>query len=391
MRIQQAIIFRLYNPATYLRDLVELTTANAFSQPQSLNPKIKTIKLLITSDNKAYTSEQQFSPIGASRKQLRQKFRLALNKMLIKDVLNLPASFVRSYDIIFVKLHFRTPADEAKQIIQRLYTIKGDAKIVYFDGDDDACIQWPEMLNYLDLYVKKHLFAETELYKKVFIGKNNLTDYVAYKFNISFSDNIIPTSKPVDPIYFDKIFLGYNIALDENIKKLYKRNLLSQLLPKDNDIICRATIPTNWMRYLRKDIIPELQKMASKCQVLIPDKRVTLEQYYDELRRSKICVSPFGYGEICWRDFESILCQCLLIKPDMSHIKTSPNIFVPYKTYVPVKWDFSDLQEKCFYYLEHEDERNQIIAQAYKVLSDYYREEKFISWFEDLLNKLKFS
>jgi len=27
---------------------------------------------------------------------------------------------------------------------------------------------------------------------------------------------------------------------------------------------------------------------------------------------SKICISPFGYGEICWRDFEAIIFGCLL-------------------------------------------------------------------------------
>lgn len=391
MRIKQAIVFRLYNPARYLSDLINLKMANLFSKPQSLNANNKPIKVLITSDNKAYTSEQQFAPIIANRKQLKQRFRVAVNQMLIQDVLNLPASFVGNYDAIFLKMSFRIPADEAEQIVKRLYAMKGEAKLVYFDGDDDACVQWPEMLPYVDLYVKKSTFADRDQYKKEFIGKSNLTDYVASEWNESFSDDIIPTGKPVNPLYFDKIVLGYNIGLDDKIMNLYQTNLVYPQLPKDNDILCRATIPASWMKHLRKNIIPELQKMASQCRILIPDKRVDQEQYYDELRRSKISVSPFGYGEICWRDFESVLCKCLLIKPDMSHIKTAPDIFVPHKTYVPVKWDFSDLQEKCSYYLEHEDEREKIVEQAYTVLSEYYREEKFISFFGDLLKKLGFS
>lgn len=75
----------------------------------------------------------------------------------------------------------------------------------------------------------------------------------------------------------------------------------------------------------------------------------------------------------------------------MSHIKTFPDIFVPYKTYVPVKWDFSDLNEKCLYYLKHEDERKSIISQASKVLYEFYQNEKFIDNFGDLLQKLGFN
>ena len=43
------------------------------------------------------------------------------------------------------------------------------------------------------------------------------------------------------------------------------------------------------------------------------------------MRHSRICISPFGYGEICWRDFEAILCGCLVVKPDMSHVETNPS------------------------------------------------------------------
>ena len=390
LRLKQAIQFQLYNPARYLADLAYVTISHVSSVQQSSVSNPKSLRVLLTSDNGAYTSEQQFSPFFAYRKDLLREFRLAFNHMLVRDVLNLPASIVRSYDLILVKLAFSTPADDAERILQQLHRMKGNAKLVYFDGDDDACIQWPEGLRYVDLYVKKHIFTDFAQYQKVFIGKNNLTDYVAHNWGVSFSDNIIPQSKTVDPVYFEKIFLGYNLALDDKIRDLYKQDFGSQPTAKDNDILCRATVPQDsWMYHLRKEVSPKLQEMTPKYRVLIPNKRVTQEEYYKELQRSKICVSPFGYGEICWRDFEAVLCQCLLIKPDMSHIRTEPDIFVPYKTYVPVKWDFSDLKEKCFHYLEHDDEREQIIVQAYEVLSDYYRNKKFVSKFRNMLSVLE--
>ena len=55
----------------------------------------------------------------------------------------------------------------------------GTRKLVYFDGDDDVCIQWPEVLRIVDLYVKKGVFASDDDYMRSFAGKNNLTDYVS--------------------------------------------------------------------------------------------------------------------------------------------------------------------------------------------------------------------
>jgi len=134
--------------------------------------------------------------------------------------------------------------------------------------------------------------------------------------------------------------------------------------------------------------VPILQRLKTSYQVVMPEARVTRDEYYQEMMRSKICISPFGYGEICWRDFEAGLCGCLLIKPDMSHVETNPDIFKPYKTYVPVKWDFSDLEEKCVYYLTHEGERKLIIAEASKVLDDFYRNDGFIKSVSKMLCRL---
>jgi spore maturation protein CgeB len=119
--------------------------------------------------------------------------------------------------------------------------------------------------------------------------------------------------------------------------------------------------------------------------VLLPGQRVTPDVYYQEMRSSRICVSPFGYGELCWRDFEAVLCGCLLVKPDVSHLRTEPDIFIPGETYVPIRWDFSDLAEVCARYLADGEARNRIAARAYQVLSDYYRRSGFLDCFRKLL------
>ena len=53
-------------------------------------------------------------------------------------------------------------------------------------------------------------------------------------------------------------------------------------------------------------------------------------------------LSPFGWGEICYRDFEASLGGNLLLKPSMDHIDTWPNIYRE-DCYLKLDWDFSNL------------------------------------------------
>ena len=53
-------------------------------------------------------------------------------------------------------------------------------------------------------------------------------------------------------------------------------------------------------------------------------------------------LSPFGWGELCLRDYEAVLGGALLLKPDMSHLETWPDVFVPHDTYAPFDWDATD-------------------------------------------------
>ena len=141
---------------------------------------------------------------------------------------------------------------------------------------------------------------------------------------------------------------------------------------------------------LRSIVVPKLEPLRDRRQVIVsvPTNRVPREQYYDELLRSRICVSPFGYGEVCGRDTEAILGGCLLVKPDMSHIRSLPDFYVSGETYVPVRWDYADLAETCEYYLDQEEERARIAANAYRVLADSFRADSFVERFANLLEPL---
>jgi hypothetical protein len=67
--------------------------------------------------------------------------------------------------------------------------------------------------------------------------------------------------------------------------------------------------------------------------------------YAKRMIQAKICVSPWGFGETCYRDFEALLSMCILIKPDTSFSEVSSEAFIPDKTVFYCKPDWSDLPE----------------------------------------------
>ena len=95
--------------------------------------------------------------------------------------------------------------------------------------------------------------------------------------------------------------------------------------------------------------------------------RLPKQEYLRELWQSKLALSPFGQGEICYRDFELMQFGTLMVKPDMSGIDTFPNPYIENETYVPVNPDWSDIMETIEKVLDN--------YENYQYISKRFREE----------------
>lgn len=63
-------------------------------------------------------------------------------------------------------------------------------------------------------------------------------------------------------------------------------------------------------------------------------------KYTDMVRRSKICVAPYGLGSRIALDQLGLLYGCIVIKPTMQHVKVNPNIYTDeYFNFVGADWD----------------------------------------------------
>src|SRR5207342_3328269 len=57
---------------------------------------------------------------------------------------------------------------------------------------------------------------------------------------------------------------------------------------------------TDWYSLMRRDAIAALESMQNLR--IASTLGVGRSDYLRELGSSKLCFSPFGYGEVCWRD-----------------------------------------------------------------------------------------
>jgi len=243
------------------------------------------------------------------------------------------------------------------EMLKQLETIKKKVKSVfYFDTTDSSgCIQ-NEVFDYVDLYFKSQILKNKDHYKKNFYGSRIYSDYFHKKFKVQ--DNLIMFQRPLTNSNLKKLKLSWNSSLANYSLKgkilmlgyKYLKNYDLLFLPK-RKYIPSLTRPNLFLykgnfKYERNTISWQRQQIYSKMKKSLDTRRVNLIKYYNVLKKSKVVISPFGWGEINYKDYEAFIYGNLLFKPDVSHIQTWPELFYKNKTYLQFKWDLSDFDKK---------------------------------------------
>ncbi len=94
----------------------------------------------------------------------------------------------------------------------------------------------------------------------------------------------------------------------------------------------------------RKDIFTELDKIADKYRIVTG--QLPFNEYMQTLYNSKICISPFGMGEIRQGDGEAMQLGTIICKEDMSQFDFGSNVWKENETYIPFNYDCSNLIEQ---------------------------------------------
>jgi len=76
----------------------------------------------------------------------------------------------------------------------------------------------------------------------------------------------------------------------------------------------------------------------------------------------------------------------VLIKPDMDHLETWPDVYRKNETYVSIKWDISDLEEKLSEVVTHYMQYKSIVRNAQRIYKNALNNGiDFIKHFEKIV------
>jgi len=264
------------------------------------------------------------------------------------------------------------------------------AKIFWFDTTDSTwCTQF-EVLPFVDKFLKNQILKDKSLYTKAFKGGRIFTDFFSSLYGIEEENFVYYTPSLTD---LNKIAVSWNSSIYNysRFRNSFLSNVLrrvsNSLLYKYQSCFLKSFVPPEKKRtldisarlnfkYNRPTVAKHRLKVAEILKTFGCDcSPVPQKKYFKELERSKIGVSPFGLGEICYRDYESIWFGTVLIKPDMSHIYTWPELYKDGITYIAHKWDLSDLSEKIEACLASEDFRIRIAKAAQNEYIYHFSEE----------------
>ena len=179
-----------------------------------------------------------------------------------------------------------------------------------------------------------------------------------------------------------------------------QKNWLDYSKEKPYDLSCMFGYPTKQPVYEhdlsqtyyydshRKNLMDTLGNKY-KIAGLVDGERIPIEEYYQKMVDSKIITAPLGYGEMAPRDLESAMFGCVLLKPDLSYILSEPFIYEDDETYIAVKYDWSNLEEKVDYILsDYNNIRERLVENMRKQFEEKYDLKNLVLHLYNIFNNL---
>jgi len=87
-------------------------------------------------------------------------------------------------------------------------------------------------------------------------------------------------------------------------------------------------------------------KASPPPRIAYKGRPLGIRPYRNSMLDARTVLSPYGWGETAYRDFEAMFCGAVLVKPPMRHVATWPgNLFVPDETFIECGLQFEDAVE----------------------------------------------
>ncbi|MEB3169437.1 MAG: hypothetical protein VKK97_12000 [Synechococcaceae cyanobacterium] len=247
------------------------------------------------------------------------------------------------------------------------------ARVVYFDDQDSCMIHSSPYMHFFDRWLKKQIYSSLRQYERDFLGGRIYAQYFCRAFA---ADPVMAKAiQPVQKVDLASIRLAWSIcvgvyplslahsvfAISQRLPLwatrvlllvyhylstlgLSLRSLLWSFGPLPRRPICLARFDeakySPSIGYQRK----LYRQLCRQHPGLFATDKVPLATYQRELFWSQACLSPFGWGEVCFRDSEAIRAGAVLVKPSMRHLQAWPDLYAPDRA-VTVDWRGARLVE----------------------------------------------
>jgi hypothetical protein len=361
-----------------------------------MNPNVATTRVLIISTEGDGVQDDMIAPLVAARRRLRTADGLDLRRVRADGAEAVGAALAaHPCDVLLLATSWRRGAEETIDLCRGIHERPDRPRVIYLDSFDSTSKPYLGILPYVDRYVKKQLLRDVHGYDGPLAGGYVFTDHLQRERGWDLDGWHFGSNVP-DELH-DRLALGWNIGATPRLqRRLRSGRLLTRALARRTvDVFCRVALRStdgaDWYSRHRLEGLAILERLGVDRRVVahggIPGtgELIRPRVYRREMAASRIAFSPFGWGEICYRDFEATCAGCLLVKPSVEHLRTEPDVFRPHETYVPVRWDLGDLEATCRHYLDHLDEAQRIVDAARAAYAAYFRERRLLATAKGLI------
>lgn len=280
-------------------------------------------------------------------------------------------------DVLVVVPSWKEPVEALRSALLRVAEREVRPALVLMDTYDPTSSPHFGVLDVVDRYLKRSVLRDMGAYARDYEGGQVLSDFAARTMGFALKGWYF--GSPLPPEHAHKLRGCWSFGISPAFERLLVRARTYAPLwtkrPFDlNRRIGLAPLEVStdtWYRASRLAAARALEPLRDRYRCT-GAHRVGRWRYFFELLLSKVVFSPFGWGEVCFRDYEAVCAGCLLVKPSMEHMRTSPDVFVPGETYLPVRWDLSDLEDVIAGALRDPARSAQIAARAQATMAAYF-------------------
>lgn len=272
-------------------------------------------------------------------------------------------------------------------------------KVVYCDTTDSTGWVQTELLPLVDIYAKAQLLRNRRDYLNPHYGFRIYSDYYYRTNGVTDASPAWSTPVPSEDL-LGKLQVSWHSGLaDYSLSgplrmALYQRLGWSGLLGfprrlasprRRRPVAVQMRMGTN---YERASIAFQRLEVRRRLARFSDGSKLGRLAYWRELQDSQLVISPFGLGEITLKDYEVLLTGSCLVKPDMDHLETWPNLFLRNESYAAFRWDCSDLEDIVQQLLDDPARCSQIAESGQELYRAHLRPEGatlFVEHFKALL------